>query len=129
MLQITRKYGKSLLSGGVAGLVHITGLFLLHEFAGMHYLVSSGISFLFAIVVNYLLQKKWVFESTGENKTHLEFFLFLTLTGIYLLLNTWLLYLSVRYLNINYLISQTSIIILLSILNFYVYGKIFQKSI
>ncbi|PIZ78813.1 MAG: hypothetical protein COY01_03180 [Candidatus Pacebacteria bacterium CG_4_10_14_0_2_um_filter_40_20] len=123
---ILGKYYKSLVSGGISGLIHLFGLFYLHEIASVHYLISSIIAFSFAIVFNYLMQKKWVFKSS-EKKIHIEFILFIITAGLYLILNTVLLYLAVSILKAHYLFSQAVIIIFLSGINFYLYKKIFRK--
>lgn len=120
-----KSYIKSLVAGAVTGVVYFFNLFYFHEFIGIHYLISSIIAFFFAIVVNFLLQKKWVFKSY-EKQIHIEFALFIITAGLYLILNTALLYLAVSVLNIYYLFSQAVIIIFLSGINFYLYKKIFK---
>lgn len=51
------------ITGGVSFLIDYGILFVLTEFAGLNYLISSGISFTVSVVVNYIMCVKWVFDA------------------------------------------------------------------
>ncbi len=68
--------------GGVAFIVDFSLLYLLTDLFKIHYLVSAGISFIFGLLVNYLLSILWVFNSR-KIKNVLNEFLFFTLIGLF----------------------------------------------
>jgi len=62
-------------NGVVSFLVDYGLLYSLTEFAGMHYLWSSALSFIASVMVNYWICVVWVFEGVGKTgkKTKLIF--------------------------------------------------------
>lgn len=52
--------------GGTAFLIDYGLLFVLTEFAGIHYLISGTISFAASVIYNYILSIVWVFDPVGE---------------------------------------------------------------
>jgi putative flippase GtrA len=68
--------------GGVAFIVDFSLLYLLTDLFKIHYLVSAGISFIFGLLVNYLLSILWVFNSR-KIKNVLNEFIFFTLIGLF----------------------------------------------
>lgn len=125
-LETIKRYNKSLLAGGLSGAVHVGGMHVLHVFFGVWYLSASVIAFAGAVVVNFMLQKHIVFRDNGATKWRQQFLLFLVQTGVYLALNTVLLYLLVSQMQVHYLLAQILVVTVLSVGNFIVYGKIFR---
>jgi putative flippase GtrA len=62
--------------GGLAFLVDFSSLYLLTEFAGLHYLNSAAIAFLFGLAVNYSLSLLWVFDRRTMKSAMVEFLIF-----------------------------------------------------
>jgi putative flippase GtrA len=68
--------------GGLAFIVDFSLLYLLTDLFKIHYLVSAGISFIFGLLVNYLLSILWVFNSR-KIKNVMNEFIFFTLIGLF----------------------------------------------
>lgn len=64
---------------------------ILVDFYHMKYLAANLISLLVAVVLNYLISKKTVFES-GKHSANIEFMYFLLFTGIGVALNQYLVW-------------------------------------
>ena len=77
----------------------------LTEVAGVHYLLSSGISFTVSVIVNYVLSLTYVFETEKGNKIK-EFIIFVVLSVIGLGINQVLMWFCVDILGIFYMISK-----------------------
>ncbi|MCD6109251.1 GtrA family protein [bacterium] len=63
-------------AGGLAFIVDFGGLYILTEFAHIHYLISAAISFIFGLSVNYFISIKWVFDKRSISNKKIEFFIF-----------------------------------------------------
>ena len=103
--------------GVAATLVDITGLFLLKEVAGMGVLLSSGISFSFSVVVNYLLSMRFVFEGKDKNKGR-EFVVFVILSGIGLGLNQFIMWAGSNFTCLYYMWVKVIATIIVLLYNF-----------
>jgi len=68
--------------GGIAFIVDFSLLYLLTDLFKIHYLVSAGISFIFGLLVNYLLSILWVFNSR-KIKNVMNEFIFFSLIGLF----------------------------------------------
>ena len=60
------------------------------------YIPASSIGFLAGVVLSYLLSVKWIFTVRSVSSRRLEFFLFLLIGVIGLVLHAWLLYVFVE---------------------------------
>ena len=58
--------------GGFAFVVDFGLLYILTEYAGLHYLLSATLSFIAGLLVNYIISCIWVF-STSKFKNRLQF--------------------------------------------------------
>ena len=65
-------------------------LYILTEFADVHYLMSATISFVMAAFYNYNLNRRWTFQSSGSKTKQVP--VFLIIAGIGLLLNNNILF-------------------------------------
>jgi putative flippase GtrA len=81
-------------------------LALLTEAAGMHYLLSAGISFTAGTTVSYLLSVRWVFASRRFSSRAAEYGLFVAVGLVGLGLNEALLWVLTEPLSIYYLASK-----------------------
>lgn len=83
-------------------------LWFLTEIGGINYLLSATLSFLTGLVVNYLISTRWVFEEDWavlKNKV-IEFFFFLLIGVIGLILNDLILWLVTEKFSLYYLFSK-----------------------
>ena len=92
--------------GGIAFVVDFTSLYLLTEFAGLHYLYSAAIAFILGLIINYILSILWVFKSRAVNKKIIEIIIFAIIGIIGLGLNEVMIWFFTDRLSIYYLYSK-----------------------
>jgi putative flippase GtrA len=73
---VLNQFARYLVVGGVAFVVDFGSLYLLTEFAGLHYLMSAAVAFLFGLVTNYCLSRTWVFDRRTMENSAQEFVVF-----------------------------------------------------
>jgi len=73
-------------AGGIAGITDLAVFFIFNEIIKVHYLLALVISFAIAVGVNYALQRRITFKNTYSKK-HKQFFVFIGLQIIGLLLS------------------------------------------
>ena len=81
-------------------------LFLLTEFAGIHYLLSAAISFSFGLATNYILSITWVFNTRNVSNKYLEFIIFGIIGIVGLGMNELIIWFSTERINLYYLHSK-----------------------
>ena len=99
---------------GVLGTaIDIGSLYLLVEYAHMEVIPASVLSFLLAVINNFILNKAWTFQNKSKNYRKL-FLKFLTVSVIGLLLTVFCMYLFVNIASIWYVFAKalTSLIVL-----------------
>ena len=62
--------------GGFAFIVDFGLLYILTEYAGLHYLLSATLSFIAGLVVNYIISCIWVFNNSKFRNRIVEFLFF-----------------------------------------------------
>lgn len=98
----------------------------LTEIAGVHYLLSSGISFTVSVIVNYILSLTYVFETENGNRVK-EFVIFVVLSVIGLGINQLLMWFCVDILGIFYMISKIGATAVVMVYNFITRKMIMEK--
>lgn len=98
----------------------------LTEVAGVHYLLSSGISFTVSVIVNYVLSLTYVFETEQKNRVK-EFIIFVVLSVIGLGINQVLMWFCVDILGIFYMISKIGATAVVMVYNFITRKMILEK--
>ena len=85
--------------GGICTILDFSVLFLLAEFCGVNYVIASSVSFLCGVTLNYFICTYWVFDVHVIKKKRYEFLLYLFISLIGMVVNTfdWHLAASVRY--------------------------------
>ena len=78
-------------SGGISAITDLILFFILNELIGIHYLIALTISFVIAVTVNYIMQRKITFRSEYKKK-HKQFTIFLSVQIIGLAFNGILMY-------------------------------------
>ena len=81
-------------------------LFLLTEFANIHYLVSGAISYLTGMIINYVLSIFWVFPHRQMKNRGVEFLIFVAIGIAGGFINEGILWLCTDIFKIYYLISR-----------------------
>ncbi len=81
-----------ILVGGVCTIIDFTILYLLTTYVGIHYLVSSSISFSIAVLLNWFLCTYWVFQYHKIKQQSEEFIYYVFISLLGLLLNTLLMW-------------------------------------
>ncbi len=107
-----------LVSGGVAFIVDYATLYALTEWGGLHYLLSSSISFLLGLIVTYIFSIFWIFDVRSREKKWEEFLIFAAIGLVGLALTELFMYLFTSLLDLHYLISKIITTILVTIWNF-----------
>jgi len=125
-LSIAPRVFKFCISGGTAALVMLLGLYLFHGVLGVPYLIASVMSFVIAVSVNFMLQRRFAFARTGREGVHRQAVLFLGTNVIALGVNTFLLYAFVEILHLYYLLAQVLVQAVIAAATFLIYGFIFR---
>jgi len=104
--------------GAICTLLDIAVLFVLTDFAGVNYLVSSVISFILGATLNYGLCILWIFDiSRISNRLH-EFGYYLLITLAVLAVNTMLMWVLTSLLGFYFVTSKLVAVIVTYVLNF-----------
>ncbi|MDB2158900.1 MULTISPECIES: GtrA family protein [Clostridium] len=112
--------------GVLAFLIDYVLLFVLVEYLGMYYLISSAISFTVSVVFNYICSMKFVFTRRDDISKKKEFIVFLILSIVGLLINQAMMWIMVDKLLIYYMISKIIVTGIVMIWNF-ISRKIFLE--
>jgi len=103
--------------GFSAFLTDFSVLYILTDFVHLHYLVSATIAFLFASLVNYSANRVWTFRSNGSKTKQIPVFLLVVGSG--LLLNNYIMYVSVEHFGLWYMYAKIIATTLVTIWNFF----------
>jgi len=109
--------------GGGAFLIDYSILYILTEFVGIYYLISSVISFIVSLIFNYILSIYWVFDVT-KKQTAKEILIFVILSVIGLGINQVVMYIGSDLLHIYYMLTKLVATFIVMVWNF-VTRKIF----
>ena len=110
--------------GGIAFGVDFSLLFLLTEFAGIHYLVSAAISFSLGLATNYILSISWVFNTRNVSNRYHEFVIFGIIGIVGLGMNELIIWSFTEYLHFYYLVSKIVSTIMVYLWNFFARKKL-----
>ncbi|MDR2083672.1 MAG: GtrA family protein [Bacteroidales bacterium] len=105
--------------GGTAFLVDFGLLFFLKEICGLHYILSATISFIFGLIVNYVISVYWVFTNKGNYNRKTEFLYFAIIGIIGLGFNDLFMWLFTDKFKIYYLLSKIISAVLVYLWNFF----------
>ena len=104
-------------AGGIAAGVNILFLYIFTDIFHLYYLISNVLSFIFGLVTNYVLSKKYIFKADVGNKG-LEFIIYGIIGVIGLVFDTGLLYLFTGFLGFYYMISKLFSTVIVFLWNF-----------
>lgn len=102
--------------GLVTALVYYSFLVLAVEIVGLGPVIASGICYVLAVVLNYVLHYHWTFTATAGHTVVFNRYVLMLCGG--LILNTGVMYCGVALMGWNYLLVQTASIGLIAAWNF-----------
>ena len=105
MNKLVKQILKFTVVGGFAFLIDYGLLYVLTEFIGIHYLISSIISFTVSVIFYFIMSITWVFDVNKKQGVK-EFIVFIILSVIGLGINELIMYLMVDIIGIHYMISK-----------------------
>lgn len=104
--KLARQFVQYVAVGGVAFIVDFSTLYLLAEFARLHYLVAGSFAFLLGLAVSYRLCVTWVFDFRAVDNRVNEFLVFAATGLAGLALTNVLLYVLTELAGFHYLGSK-----------------------
>ena len=117
MKRLLSEIFRFLIVGGVAFFIDFLLLYMLTEVLGIHYLISAAIAFMGALAFNYILSVNWIF--CGDKGKGISGALtFLALSVIGLILNQFIIYISVEIMELYYLWAKVIAAFIVMIYNF-----------
>ncbi|MEK7628433.1 MAG: GtrA family protein [Patescibacteria group bacterium] len=110
-----------IISGLTAAATNLVTLYTLVEFGGFYYLHASAISLGAALMVSFLLHKFFTFRERDISQTHVQFALYLCVVGVNFFMNLAIMWFSVEFLRIPYLIAAILAGVVIAGTNFFAY--------
>lgn len=104
--QTVNQASKYFVVGALCTLLDIAVLFILTNYFGLNYILSSIISFTTGSVLNYILCIQWIFDTRVVSNQYKEFLYYLLITGFGLLLNTVVIWIMTEFISLHYLSSK-----------------------
>ncbi|WP_273390266.1 GtrA family protein [Barnesiella viscericola] len=105
--------------GGFAFIVDFGLLYILTEYAGLHYLLSATLSFISGLLVNYIISCIWVFSNSKFKNRLVEFLFFAAIGVVGLLLNDALIWLFTDCIGTHYMFSKIVAATIVYLWNFF----------
>ncbi|KND48428.1 MAG: hypothetical protein AB200_01715 [Parcubacteria bacterium C7867-005] len=112
-----------ILVGVLVVVFNLSLLYLLTDIFGFWYLASSVVAYVLSVLLNFTLQKLWVFQNPSLGSTRKQFFSYAIVSLGYLSLNTLFMYILVGYLYVGHILSQACITFVLSTVNYLINQK------
>jgi putative flippase GtrA len=103
---VLHQFTRYLVVGGLAFLLDFGSLYLLTEFAGLHYLISAAVAFLIGLVANYCLSRLWVFDRRTLESVTAEFLIFAGIGIVGLGLNEAIMWFVAEKIHFHYLVAK-----------------------
>ena len=112
------QFTKFAIAGLIFAVVNILILYILTDFLGIYYILSSIIAFILGSTGNFLLNKKWTFKEKMRHDLLNKYIKAMSVNASAVIITIALLFILTEFLNIYYLISQTIAMIVAFIANF-----------
>lgn len=103
---LLHQFARYLVVGGVAFVVDFGSLYLLTEFAGLHYLISAAVAFLFGLATNYWLSLRWVFDRRTMDNVAMELSVFTAIGVVGLGLNEGIIWFGREKVQLHYMAAK-----------------------
>ncbi len=104
--------------GNISNIVDFSSLYILTDLIKVHYVVSSAISFIIGVLINYIINVKWIFQR-GKYSFHNELMLIIIVSLVGMYLSIIIIYVLVEYIHLHYMVSKIISAILVMFWNFY----------
>ena len=111
--------------GGTAFVADLGTLYLLTEFAGLHYLFSAVFGFILGLIVNYSLSVRWVFNVGSTDRKFNQFVIFSIIGVVGLGMNEIIIWSLTEKLHFYYLYSKMISTVIVLFWNFLARRKLF----
>lgn len=105
--------------GGFAFVVDFGLLYILTEYARLHYLLSATLSFIAGLLVNYIISCLWVFNGSKFKNRLVEFLFFAAIGVVGLALNDTLIWLFTDCIGTHYMFSKIVAAAIVYLWNFF----------
>lgn len=92
--------------GATCTLIDFAALYLLTTLGGVHYLISSSISFSIGVVLNWLICTYWIFDYHKVKRHRTEFLYYVLISLVGLGLNALLMWVFTGKLGIWFMVSK-----------------------
>lgn len=112
--------------GGIATIIDFVFLYIFREFCHFPVLVSNTLSFCISVIYNYVASVKWVFDVNKEKDAKKQFVIFIVFSVIGLLLNNAIMWITVDFLSIYYMLAKIIATAIVMVFNF-ITRKIFLE--
>lgn len=121
--QVTR----FVITGGLTAVVYLSLSFLFGSALGMHYLDSTTLAYVLAVVFNFTVQKVWSFREKTTDRVPFQMTQFALWGVISLVGNVILVYLLVEIVHLWYLSAQAIATAIIAGASYFVYRTIFRS--
>ena len=101
-VQFFRYFGVS----GICLLVDTGTLFVLTQYAGIHYQISTFIGYSLGLILNYLLSVTWVFKTKRLSNKPVEFGIFVVIGLIGMVINQGVMWLCTDLVGLYFMLSR-----------------------
>ncbi|MCB2354969.1 GtrA family protein [Clostridium estertheticum] len=112
-INVIVRYG---LVGLLGTTIHFGSLILLVEFANFDPVLGSALGFLLVLVISYILNRTWTFQSKSRNLRQFLIYSIVSLIGLGL--NSTIIFISVHLLKWNYLYGQCLVVLVVPVSNY-----------
>ena len=112
------QFFKYLVIGGMSTSVDYLLLYSFVEYFKLNYIISSLLSFSTAIIINYMLCKKYLFTNLNQRNYMQELLLYFIVSSIGMVVNTLFIWFFTEHLLFHYMYSKTFATIVIVVWNF-----------
>ena len=115
------------LVGGICFVIDYVLMLIFVEIFNTNYLVACALAFSISTVVNYLLSMRYVFIAINKMSKKLEFFYFVFMAIIGLILTEMFMAIFVEKIHVHYALSKIIVTAIVMIYNFITRKIMFEK--
>ena len=101
-----KEFVKYVFVGGICTLLDFLVLYLLTTIGGIHYLISSSVSFTLGVVLNYVLCSYWIFSYHRVKHHPTEFMYYVLISLVGLGLNVLLMWVFTDHFGLWFMFSK-----------------------
>ena len=123
------KIVRYIIAGGTGFCVGIISLYFLTEVFNLWYIFSATLSFIFATVVSFILQKFFTFTNYETKVINSQAVIYLALAMLNLFFNNLILYFLVEFLKFWYIAGQGVASIVVALWSFFAYKWLFRGDV